>query len=558
MCMRQIFTLTLLAAAATATFAADRLPGRAPALVSQYSMRAPDQGDDLHSLPLVDELPEGVEAGLYSRDSRFYARDGQGKLYYAGDYGLAARIALTEDKAYIASPYAGWPTDTWLCGDRDGDKVTVTFPQLIYFEEYPDWDNDPFGDLGLMVRDNYYAYKFILEDRGETSAFIIDSENPAITFTIGEDGSITQEGDCYIGMVGEYRNYDENGNPYIGFNWMGFADGYLSYSVFDAEPVVPGEDVAFEQWVLDNSGVTSLVGVAMTDEGDVYLKGLYDLAPYSEDDRQPAVIHGRRDGDKVVLEGGQYLGIDRRSNHFAYFVPGFMDGTTDEGETVYIPAETLELAYDAGIRELRAADDASVCVSSMPERLFLLEVMDSPVLTWQDMSTPMVPVIPEIVNYDWYEDFGFGVLMFNLSDRTDDGRLMDVSRLYYNIVVDDEDFVFYPDEYWSLEEPMTYVPYEYWDDSILCNGDEHEVLLYMVGFDNIGVRASYHNADGTVTYSQIGWLHSNGVETLQADEVSVEWYDLHGHRLEGPVPGVSVRRAVMSDGRVVTGKYMTR
>ena len=189
---------------------------------------------DLHDLPMIEELPEGVTDALYARDSYFFAVDGWGQMYSSRDYGMATYVAVSDTEVYIRDPFAGRPTGTWLKGERDGDKVSVTFPQKMLVETYPDWEQDPEGDLGITITDYYYAYKFTLKQGEDKSSFEIDSENPVITFTIS-DGELKQEGDAFIGMVGEYRMYDKDNNPYTGFNWMGFADGQLEYSKVTAK-----------------------------------------------------------------------------------------------------------------------------------------------------------------------------------------------------------------------------------------------------------------------------------------------------------------------------------
>lgn len=558
--MKQIFTISLLFGVLSLSATPKASPLQKCVIPQQQSldkvaaMPMAKVNEDIHDLPLIESLPEDAVEQLYSRDSYFFARDGQGQMYNMRDYGRVAYIAVSDTEVYIESPFGGWPTKTWLKGERDGDKVNVTFPQLIYREEYPDWDNDPDGELGLMVTDNYYAYKFILQVGEDKSSFTVDGDNPTITFSF--DGTnLMEEGDAFIGMIGEYRMYDENQNPYIGFNWMGFADGMLEYSKVNANPVEVPESVQFEKWILDNQGDLTFVDMAFDGE-DVYLRGFIQTETRDGELEFPAMKGTFSDG-KLVFSGVQYLGVDPRFEHLAYAMPATYEvGTGEwEGENVYQAEKDLVFEYDEETKVFTSQNGYSLVVSAIPNGIFTVMALDEPVLRWQDMSTPLVPSTPTDLYYEYIEDYGFGVLAFSMTSESEDGRLMDTSNLYYTIYVDGEEFTFYPDEYWDLEEPMTDVPYDYWDSSINSFGDEHEILLYIMMIETIGVKAKYINVDGSVTYSDMATLNTSGL-TLTNDNkvISTEWYDLSGCRLSKPGEGIMIKKTVREDGTVEVKK----
>lgn len=560
--MKQILTLSLIgvAAAATAGVAPARLQSLTVGEMKENARPiARVENADLHDLPMIEELPEGVTDALYARDSYFFAVDGWGQMYSSRDYGMATYVAVSDTEVYIRDPFAGRPTGTWLKGEREGDKVSVTFPQKMLVETYPDWEQDPEGDLGITITDYYYAYKFTLKQGEDKSSFEIDSENPVITFTIS-DGELKQEGDAFIGMVGEYRMYDKDNNPYTGFNWMGFADGQLEYSKVTAKYEEAPADLTFEKWILDNQGDLTFVDMATSGE-DVYIKGFIQTE-YNGERIFPAIKGTLKDG-KLVFDSTQYLGVDPRYDHVAYFMPGtYEEGVPSEDEweveNIYYPASSITFAYDEVNKTFTCSEGEALVISALPDRTFVILALDEPVLRWQDMSTPLVPCTPTDLMYKYWEEYEYGAVGFSLSSESEDGRLMDLSNLYYTLYIDGDEFTFYPDEYWDLEEPMTDVPYDYWDSAINAFGDEHEVLLYVQNIETIGVKAKYVNLDGEVTTSEMATLSVSGVNEVAAGEpVKTEWYDLQGRRLTAPAEGLMIRRDIDAEGNIVVRKVMT-
>ena len=106
---------------------------------------------------------------------------------------------------------------------------------------------------------------------------------------------------------------------------------------------------------------------------------------------------------------------------------------------------------------------------------------------------------------------------------------------------------------------MTDVPYDYWDSSINSFGPEHEVLLFIMEMESIGVQAKYVNLDGTVTKSEIATYYTSGNISVEHSEVvRTEWYDLTGRRLGEPSEGLMIRKDIYPDGSMTTRKVIQK
>lgn len=515
------------------------------------SRKAPDAGS-LSDLPLVTEIPSTGVTTTYSRNSLFFALSSQGQLYMQRDYGMIADIAVTDDnEVYIKNPFGGFNTGSYLTGTLADGKITVTFPQKVYVDEYPDWEADETGET--MKQDFYYAFKMKYSTDGEKSKLELDMADPTVTFSVTEDG-IYQDGDSYIGMVKETIAVDEaTGEPQSLIGWAGFADTALDFNKAGNTPVSMPEGVKAEPWIMECGGDVKFVGIAI-DGTDIYITDF--LHRFSE-----GTIKGTIEGGKAVFETSQYLGQYNYWEHFAYFIPASYDPEAEapDGFTVYTPMEKLEFSYDAEAKTLTAPENTSIVISTIPEAIYSIDAFDSPAFHWQDSSTPMELLTPEIVYYEYFDDMFFGAMAYVISPFAADGRLLNSENLYYNFYIDDEKLTLYPDEYTDLKEPMVNIPYAYEDSYIYFWGDSHEAVIFPTGFKKIGVGALYVNADGTETQSEIAWFEVEPTVSLDSVEAvrevrSVEYFDLSGRRIAEPAAGMAIRRTVFTDGTVSTDK----
>lgn len=156
----------------------------------------------------------------------------------------------------------------------------------------------------------------------------------------------------------------------------------------------------------------------------------------------------------------------------------------------------------------------------------------------------------DLIDDDTYSDMMF--IEFTLEPFDTDGNLLDTSRLYYNLLVDDNLFTFYPDQYTYLTEEITDIPYDFvdgWD--IYVEGTKRTVYYTTTGVDTWGIRAIYVEDDGSKVYSDITRIASaaSAVKGIQGHAAAqVEYFDLNGIRVNNPGKGIFIRKAVDKDG----------
>lgn len=504
-------------------------------------------GNDLSDLPLISEVP-GATTALYSRNDIYIGVDYDGQMMMGPDYGLAAEVATLGDKVYFKNPFSGIETNSYLEGTREGNIVTVTFPQQIYQETYVDWEADLEGNV--MKTDHYYAYKMTVT-RGEESTRIELAPEQTARFEVTEDG-YELIGDEFIGMV-LAQTVDNNGTPETQIMFAKMADTRMVYTrVTDEIAEIPAA-AGMQLWVMSVAGENSLVSVGI-DGSDIYISGFIDTLP-------AGVIKGKIEGDKAVFANNQYLGIDARTAHLAYLEGATYVTNEETWEDEFSMLPNLTFNYDSEARTLTLDAGHSMTISTIKDAIFLMYAFNEVEFKWQDMSTPMTPQTPEIDSCSPLGYMpGYG-LIFYLAANSTDGRVLDPKNLYYNIYFDDQLLTLYPDEYTGLTvDEMTDIPYEYEDfaSGIYVFGDEHDMMIYSEGFAKIGVRALYKNHDGSIAYSPIAYLDLSGVDSavVEKDVESIEFFDLAGRRVASEAKGLVLRRTVFSDGTSRTEKIV--
>lgn len=269
-----------------------------------------------------------------------------------------------------------------------------------------------------------------------------------------------------------------------------------------------------------------------------------------------------------MFEGVQYLGEDLHLEHFAFFVPSYVSFDEDPygyEELIFTPANSISFDYDSDERIISTMEDEGMAFSSISNGIFLLEGYYAPQFNWQDFETPMIPDDPEILDYSYFDDYGFGAIAYTVPDWSIDGRVLETENLYYNFFIDDQILVLYPDEYPDLTEPIEDIPALYEDTSIYYWGDSYEAIIYPTGFDRIGVRTFYINPDGSKAYSNIVYNDgtiTSGLQSVSEDfvaVVNVEYYTVDGRKISEPAKGsICIKRTIFSDGSSKASKIIRK
>ena len=242
-------------------------------------------------------------------------------------------------------------------------------------------------------------------------------------------------------------------------------------------------------------------------------------------------VKGTVNGNKASFPTGQYLGPDSYYGQHVYFV------ATDEED--YLLNEVV-FDYDPATNRLEGSN-ATIYANAGKDEVYYISSYTAPsIFPFVEVSATPQPVDQSSMygyNYDPY--FGYGYLYFDVSCFDAEGNYLDTDKLYYKIYVGDDDenavFTFTPEEYASLESPMTEVPYSYQDavGDFSSAGSMHGFTTYVNQARNLGIQVIYKGG-GEEHASEISWNRdNNGVAGFESVFPEVEEPQVYSELADG-------------------------
>lgn len=516
---------------------------------------------------VIDETPAGTLTQCV-KSGAAYGYSWLTGLIFQNIYGGLNNVVISDDNkhVYIQNPlffnYAS--EDNWIVGDLEGDQVTFTFPQLIDVDVYYDDEGN--------VEEAYYDYalrlEFEVEDPDTQEGWYYPSENQTYKLRLNSDGSLTSLEDegVMIGMCAYFEgdDLDEGEEPY--WSWQGNGDFFYDIKPLTEKPLEVPSDVEFAEWQY-LSEVTSRPVQVGTKGDTMYIKGLFS-------NMSDSAVAGKIEGDKVVFESGQYMGAYTYGGTTIYFLGGTASVEEDEyGEyKSFKIGDNLTFSYDREKNILQT--DGAYCISCAPDKVLYYLLADKPYIcipvTDINVKQLLTPTLSGF--YDADEEYDYDAEFYFIFPTIDaDKQILPKDRLFYQVIMDDEIFTFYDDEY-ELPQGVsetTEIPYGYASEDTYdfdAYGTEHGFTFHTRGFESLGVRTLYKADNGDVVYSGMLWApgyqgtFESGVNGIAADSVvkTVEYYDINGVRVNRPASGVYIMRATLSDGTVSVRKVLAR
>lgn len=489
--------------------------------------------------------PQGRRQNITLTASGFFMQYGLSYQLYR-DQNVATHMVYGDNnEVYIYDIIPFTDFNSYVKGVKDGDKIVVELPQTIHYDE-DEWRE--------AVNVAVLKWDKIEYDGQLMDYWVYDSDVDSLTFNIEEDGTIRAdiEGDQMLGLT------------FASDNW------YASYGVYELSMVdfnevmteLPEGFGVVEDWFWYNYGDYGYT-VGWAPGGDVtYFKGLsqglpdsYVKCTASEDD--PNVLRIAQD-QYIGIFSGYYMWT--KCAKFEFNANGEPTAATlmpedYEYEIVWDPATATYLPKDK---------DVYLLINGSKDQVWYMDAFwDFKLIHQTDFSgTPKDP---------------YGIRMFNMMDITGynnlqvmvpcvstENNLLNPDDLYYMVYLDEEPWVFEPDEYdteepiveipWTLDLFHIYIPVEF--------PAMREVDIFVEGFTSVGVQSVYRY-NGVETRSNIVTVKFENPGAVDAMEsgrnvADVKYFDLSGREVETPAAGIFVKRVTFDDGTVATYKKAVR
>lgn len=448
------------------------------------------------------------------------------------------------DEVYIYNVIPQMPTDSYVKGKKEGDKIIVDLPQTVL------WDDEHAEGANVTVCD-YYE----IEEDGEVYFDFAMAEDQTLVFAVAEDGIWNAEGLDPKHIVALTYCTDDY--------WTGYGAWKLSIKPFNQTLVsLPdGYEVSENLWKYKCGSLGYGWDINFARGEDIYIQGLSEVMPEAW---VKATVESGDSEAHVFIDQNQYVGIYEGSfvvTKCARYLVG------EDGYAYYelMPEDyRLELIWDNEEGKM-VVNDPSVSLllnRSMDEVYFADELYEFELLKQTSYEgTPADPY--DLIFYDWMEDYDYSVLECRIPALSTDGYLLDTDDLSYIIYLDDDPFTFTPEEY-DLEESMVEIPWSFDNEYDILKtlfSCRHAVYLYVEGISTIGVQSVYKYG-GKETRSGIVTLNLDGdsVGGINSDKkvVDVRCFDIAGREVSNHASGIVIERVAFDDGSVASFKKVAR
>lgn len=482
----------------------------------------------------VTQIPEG-ETKIYSRVAMTWVND-YGYTYGKETSDLASFFVFADNgEVFLKDPFSGFLCSSWLKGSVEGDEIVFPLPQVMYRQ----YDDD--GNLQDYSANNM---KYVAGDEG--GHYEIDTEHQEFVFVMQEDGSIVQKvenKEDEVAMLGLCNPEGE---------WTGYGDFNYVFTPFSKTVLsVPDNLVSETYAMMYDNGDGHFCNVAF--DGDVvYMNGIYPPAP--------GCIRGEMKDGKVVFPSGQYVGVESSvlRSAFVYLTGVKVETKLNEEygyeEKIYTPLPEIEMVFDADRKVFTVADGIAMSTSS--EQFVNMTVpYVAPEFKYQ--APDVVPSNPEKPVFDYVEfneNVGIGSIWLSIPKTDVNGLLLDTKNMYYSLYVDGELFTFEPDEYASLSDPITEVPYLYNDGWDISGGNflMHYIYYFFQGADTLEAVSIYKDAEGNrfVSERAVYSFAQGGISGIDEERqvVSSRYYDMTGRPVDSTCQGFVIRLDIYDDG----------
>ncbi len=495
----------------------------------------------------ITEVPEGEHIQYTSQSLSFTSAGG---LSYGPSSGPIEVVYCDNGDVYFKEMITGGGFGTYIKGTYADGKITVKLPQVVYA------DDSEFSD--------YFSYSLSLinlayneTEEGLMISFThVSDEDNVVTYTVSDDRSslkldlnpeLTLESSTPPAQCIAF--IDNEGD------WANFGTSVQQLDKFEYTQVVMPEGVTPEYWTLASSTGSRMVNVVFTEDGkSIYIQNFTDLYP-------EGCIKGSIEGDKVIFESPQYMGICEDYGLYVFMV------AANIGEEDYSILPSLTFTYDAEAKQLalNSPDDYLVISSDADDIMSYYEMYENPTLTQIDPTKiNAAPKTPEVGYYIAYqEEYGWGAFTWSIPAVNVNEVMLDTSRMYWHFLVNGEPYEITTEEYPGVAENMVNIPYDYTDEDwdIMAYGQDHDIYFHIADADTFGCQSFYIGDNDVVYASEVCTYDVSGVAIVDADSnapVKAWFTDLLGRKVERPGLGLYILTEQLGDGTIRSSKIYRR
>ena len=499
------------------------------------------------SAQIIKDTPKGKLIENLYRSSKSWVKKGWTDIQ-AGRYeGLVSKIVIGEDGCiYIYNPLSGLDSKSWLKLERQPDgKYRAKLPQAILTDDYGGDDEEEESSERTITLN-----RMVSTDDGKSYEPVGATMN-YVDFT-WENNKLVMKG------MGQKKQiwgaaYNNSWQSNYGGDWA------LTIEPLGEQLITPPSTAVKAQYIVSSKSDSSpRIVEAMTDNNDIYIKGLFKAEKLAN-----VWVKLTKQGDKAVMPTNQYLGITKKTDFKKYDSDKseyhtFAAAFENEEKT----AENLEFSIDATGKltaskilrtSLGRASNDNITGEDYVESYEGLTL--TPYI--QKAGKPATPVYFYFTSTPDYDNTSNEIkLAFYVKNADVDGNYLDPEKMYYNVYVNGskEPFKFKKTEtqYRDMhEDEMTNIPFNYQDNR---NYDFKVIdnlrILHFYGSSITSVKVvMVYEADGKKYSSEpmVAKLSTAGIESANFNKATTEkYYTIDGRQIQKLQKGLNIVKS--SDG----------
>lgn len=499
------------------------------------------------SAQIIKDTPKGKLIENLYRSSKSWVKKGWTGIQQGRYEGLVSKIVIGDDGCiYIYNPLSGLDSKSWLKLEKQADgKYRAKLPQDIHTDDLGGDDEEEESSertislIRMVSTDDGKSY----EPVGATMNYVDFTweNNKLVMNGMGQKKQI---------WAAAYENSWQNN---YGGDWA------LTIEPLGEQLITPPSTAVKAQYIVSSKSDSSpRIVEAMTDNNDIYIKGLFKAEKLAN-----VWVKLTKQGDKAVMPTNQYLGITKKTDFKKYdsdkseyhtFAAAFENGEKT--------AENLEFSIDA-TGKLTASKTLRTSLGRASNDNITgedyVESYEGLTLTpyIQKAGKPATPVYFYFTSTPDYDNTSNEIkLAFYVKNADVDGNYLDPEKMYYNVYVNGskEPFKFKKTEtqYRDMhEDEMTNIPFNYQDNR---NYDFKVIdnlrILHFYDSSITSVKViMVYEADGKKYSSEpmVATLTTAGIESANFNKATTEkYYTIDGRQIQKLQKGLNIVKS--SDG----------
>lgn len=418
---------------------------------------------------------------------------------HIGGFGADMVVDENEGMAYTKSMTLNFFQQGYSAGEITGDSIVFHSGQYIY--DTPD-------------NEKAYMYAAYLEEDEDWPGLVDD-----FVLVRDENGRYVSQPGYYFMVLTEE---EAEAGIYDGTQFICFGFNYVFNPLPDdvAEETMPDDaevsEVQMMAYSLSDFGGSVVKDVFVGVGGDkVYIGGLTDYLPES------LLVGEKTDDNSFVFKSHQYIGYYDTGDYPYIYEFSMVNPVYFDGDRLYFQeVDSVKMTYNADRTALVLEEGAGIFVNSYADKTDWHELYWG--ATIGDFNKPATPSLPS--DFAFYSSWGAPYVFFGWNNVSADGTPLVADKLWCEVFINGEPYVFNPEYYPGLAQPTEKLYYSMTGVEDLYPGSSS--TLYFNEFEDnaeaiktIGVRIGYSGGDET-RYTDI--IYAPATNPLKTTRLSLQ------------------------------------